>query len=426
MAPLALVAAAVAVVLVVQSSESRLHGRLEPRLARRRRDTAGRSSTTLTSRPPRRTYTVKAGDTLSAIAQATGVSLSRSGAQPATSTRARCAPARSSSSRRDAGVPAPEGAAGGGARRSRRLARARARARAPRRRRAPRPPRSGHPRRSSSSPPRGDVVYARNADQRRPIASTTKLMTALLALERLPLDDVLSAVPLRRRARRSRVAGIRAGERLTVRDYLRALLVQSANDAAQTLAVRVAGSRKAFVALMNRRARQLGLQRHPLHDPGRPRRRGQLLDGVRPREARPRPAHPRLRARDDRPAQRHDRHRVAHATFRNQNGLVRTVPWVNGVKTGHTRGAGYVLVGSGTRDGVTVLSAVLGDPTDAAREQDSLALLRYGLAALPRRAPGHQGAPLRGRAPDLPRPGRPARRVADDRPRHAPRRAAAA
>ena len=67
-------------------------------------------------------------------------------------------------------------------------------------------------------------------------------------------------------------------------------------------------------------------------------------------------------------------------TFPNQNGLVRTVPWVNGVKTGHTRGAGYVLVGSATRRGVTVLSAVLGDPTDAAREQDSLALLRYGLS----------------------------------------------
>jgi D-alanyl-D-alanine carboxypeptidase (penicillin-binding protein 5/6) len=58
---------------------------------------------------------------------------------------------------------------------------------------------------------------------------------------------------------------------------------------------------------------------------------------------------------------------------------VRSVPFVTGVKTGHTNRAGYVLVGSATRDGVTVVSAVLGTPSEAARNKDSLALLRYGL-----------------------------------------------
>jgi D-alanyl-D-alanine carboxypeptidase (penicillin-binding protein 5/6) len=66
-------------------------------------------------------------------------------------------------------------------------------------------------------------------------------------------------------------------------------------------------------------------------------------------------------------------------TFNNRNLLVRSVPAVNGVKTGHTNSAGYILVGSASRDGVTVVSAVLGDPSESARDSDSLNLLRYGL-----------------------------------------------
>jgi D-alanyl-D-alanine carboxypeptidase (penicillin-binding protein 5/6) len=67
-------------------------------------------------------------------------------------------------------------------------------------------------------------------------------------------------------------------------------------------------------------------------------------------------------------------------TILNRNRLVRGVPFVNGVKTGHTNAAGYILVGSGTREGITVVSAVLGDPSEAARDQDTLRLLRYAAA----------------------------------------------
>jgi D-alanyl-D-alanine carboxypeptidase (penicillin-binding protein 5/6) len=66
-------------------------------------------------------------------------------------------------------------------------------------------------------------------------------------------------------------------------------------------------------------------------------------------------------------------------TFINRNVLVRNVPAVNGVKTGHTNSAGYILVGSASRKGVTVVSAVLDDPSEAARDSDTLNLLRYGL-----------------------------------------------
>jgi D-alanyl-D-alanine carboxypeptidase (penicillin-binding protein 5/6) len=71
-------------------------------------------------------------------------------------------------------------------------------------------------------------------------------------------------------------------------------------------------------------------------------------------------------------------------TVVNRNSLVRQVPYVNGVKTGHTAVAGNLLVGSASRDGVTVVSVVMGEPSEAQRDADSLALLRFGLASFRR------------------------------------------
>ena len=118
-------------------------------------------------------------------------------------------------------------------------------------------PRSAHPPRSSSSP-RPATSSSRSARERRSIASTTKLMTALLTLERMRLGQTVTATRYRGLPVES-VIGLRAGERMTVPDLLRGLLLASANDAAATLAARIAGSRTAFVRLMNRRARELGL-----------------------------------------------------------------------------------------------------------------------------------------------------------------------
>jgi D-alanyl-D-alanine carboxypeptidase (penicillin-binding protein 5/6) len=153
----------------------------------------------------------------------------------------------------------------------------------------------------------------------------------------------------------------------------------SANDAAATLAARIGGSQRAFVAMMNSRARQLGL-RHThyanaigLDDPGNYSsaedlvkltlilRRNAFFRKVTdlPRTTLESGAHPR--------------------TILNRNLLVRSVAEVNGVKTGHTSSAGYILVASASKAGVTVISVVLDEPTEAARDADSLALLRYGL-----------------------------------------------
>ncbi len=122
------------------------------------------------------------------------------------------------------------------------------------------PPRLSAPSAILVQPQTGDVVYARGADRRRPIASTTKLMTALLALERRQLSDRMTAVGYHGAPAES-VVGLSAGERMTTADLLRALLLASANDAAATIAVNVGGSTRNFVRLMNRRARRAGLTR---------------------------------------------------------------------------------------------------------------------------------------------------------------------
>lgn len=222
------------------------------------------------------------------------------------------------------------------------------------------------------------VVYGRNIHERRAIASTTKMMTAIVAVEHASLDDVVRTVPYVQNGAES-LAGFRAGERVSVADLLRALLVTSANDAARTLAVRVAGSERAFVALMNAKARELGLRDTHFATPVGLDRDGNYSSaadlvkiGLVLREN---PFLRRVVARERVTLRTGSRRR----TFVNRNRLLGVDSEVDGIKTGYTGRAGYMLVGSATRDGVTVVSAVLGEPSEAARDRDTLALLRYGL-----------------------------------------------
>ena len=105
----------------------------------------------------------------------------------------------------------------------------------------------------------GTVMFAKRPDSERAIASTTKLMTALLALERTEPSDVFAAPLYNASPAESRI-NLRQGERMSVHDLLEALLLESANDAAVTLAEGVSGSREAFVDEMNERAAELGLE----------------------------------------------------------------------------------------------------------------------------------------------------------------------
>ncbi len=242
----------------------------------------------------------------------------------------------------------------------------------------------GAPRIAASSwvlvDPRDGAVLASHAGERPlPIASATKLMTAYLALKKLKPNETLQAVPYRALAVES-VLGLRAGERMTVRDLLYALLLPSANDAAVTLAAGVAGTEPRFVARMNAQAAALGLGNtsyaNPigLDDPDNYSSAEDLVSLAtvllkQPLFARIVDSPAALLRSGDEPR------RVS-----SRNTLLGQDPTVDGVKTGHTIKAGYVLVGSATREGTRLISAVLGAKGEAARDAETEKLFEYGFS----------------------------------------------
>lgn len=229
----------------------------------------------------------------------------------------------------------------------------------------------------------GEVVAAKEEDERRAIASATKLMTALVVREETSLDDTFTAADYQAAPVESQI-GLQPGEEMTVRDLLRAVMLESANDAAVTLAEGVAGSEGAFVERMNARAAELGLEDTTFTNPVG-------LDDSESLSTARDLVTLALAVRED--AFLRETAGMEQATLEsgertrvvnNRNELVQETELVRGLKTGRTQAAGYVLVGSGTRDGVTVVSAVLGAPSEAARQEDTLALLRYGLGLFER------------------------------------------
>lgn len=242
----------------------------------------------------------------------------------------------------------------------------------------------------------GSVLAARDPTAGMPVASTTKLMTAYLSLRELPLDQTLVAPPYHPLIGES-LMGLRAGESVSVNSLLYGLLLPSGNDAAVALADGVAGSVPAFVTLMNRTAVRLGLRdthyANPigLDDPGNYSSARDLTD-----LALVLLDDPIFRRIVDTP--RADVPGAHPERVVNHNDLVHSTPWVEGVKTGYTPGAGYVLVGAGKREGVTLVSALLGAPSIDARDEGTLQLLRYGFSLYHRETVVGDGERL-GRAP---------------------------
>jgi D-alanyl-D-alanine carboxypeptidase (penicillin-binding protein 5/6) len=230
----------------------------------------------------------------------------------------------------------------------------------------------------------GEVMFAKNADERRSIASTTKLMTALLTLDGARPREVFTAADYMAAPVESQI-GLRPGERMTAQDLFEALLLESANDAAATLAEGVSGSADAFVADMNERAAELGLEdtsyANPIgfDDPLNYSTASDLAALTRVLLERPRFA----RVVDMPEAQLESGARPR--TIDNRNTLVATHPFVTGVKTGYTLGAGYLLIGSAKGPGgARVISVVMGEPSEAARDADTLKLLRWGISKFQR------------------------------------------
>jgi D-alanyl-D-alanine carboxypeptidase (penicillin-binding protein 5/6) len=236
----------------------------------------------------------------------------------------------------------------------------------------------------------GEVLLSQAAKKRLPIASTTKMMTAYVALKEVPLGKVVRAAPYDAELGES-LLEMQAGERISIRDLIYGLMLRSGNDAAHTLAIRVAGSTERFVAKMNRYAAALGLSDTHYANPigldqeGNYSSARDLLTLARRMLAMPEFARisdtRSVLLKSTRPPRR----------IETINDLLYMAPWATGVKTGHTWGAGWVLVGSGQRKGVELVSVAIGAPTDETRYSDNLTLLEYGFSQYKRRRPVRLG-----------------------------------
>jgi D-alanyl-D-alanine carboxypeptidase (penicillin-binding protein 5/6) len=239
----------------------------------------------------------------------------------------------------------------------------------------------------------GEVLTSHAPARHLPIASTTKLMTAYVALQELPLDKMVRAAPYDPIYGES-LLGLRTGQRISVRDLLYGLILRSGNDAAYDLALAAAGSEARFVTQMNRRAAALGLADTHYANPIGLDERGNFSSAADLATLTQRLLRIPVFAKiaDSRSALLRSMRPPRRITTINE--LLLDGPWINGVKTGHTFDAGYVLVGSGRRKGVELISVAIGAPTDEARFRDNLELLEYGFSQYRRRLPIQAGQDL--------------------------------
>lgn len=225
----------------------------------------------------------------------------------------------------------------------------------------------------------GRRLWARRPDKQRLIASTTKIMTALVAISRTTPNQMLTAQPYAAGPGES-LLGLKAGERMSAQDMIGGMMLVSGNDAAYTLATDTARSRSAFVDAMNRRARALGLTKTHFENPigldssGNHSTARDLAKLAQYALSVPRLAH----VVDKAHLTLRTGAKVRHVS--NLNPLIGKYPWAIGVKTGHTTAAGYLLVGAAKKLDARLVSVVTGEPSEAGREDDSITLLRYARA----------------------------------------------
>ena len=246
----------------------------------------------------------------------------------------------------------------------------------------------------------GAVLAEKDAHRRWPPASMTKMMTVLIAIERVRDGSLTLDEPIRVSAWASRIGGsqvyLAEGESFPLGEMLKAIMIASANDAAVAVAERIAGSSAAFVDLMNARAAALGLADTVYQSPhGLPPGAGQKADlssahdlAVLGRELMRFPDVMRWAG-------------TAKAGFRgdslqmaNTNHLVRTYEGATGLKTGYYREAGFSVTASATRADLNLIAVALGLPTKRECFAEAARLMNESFAAYRMVSPARRGAPV--------------------------------
>lgn len=227
----------------------------------------------------------------------------------------------------------------------------------------------------------GDVLWEKNPDEKRQIASTTKITTAIVAIERKSLDDI---VTVNEDVFREPVYGIKlkVGEVMTMRDLLYALMLNSANDAAIAIAGHVSGSVEEFAKLMSSEAARIGARNTNFVNPHG------LAKGDKPHYSTARDLAKiasyamkneefiKLVSTKEWKLNRADPKAIN--VVQNRDKLLWSYPGATGIKTGFTKAAGYCLVSSAKRGDVSLIAVILGADSQDSVFIQSAALLEYG------------------------------------------------
>ena len=224
----------------------------------------------------------------------------------------------------------------------------------------------------------GEVLASRDAHARLPVASITKLMTVLVALDHLKPDDVVTVSSEAAQVGESRIP-LHRGQRIVVRDLLAGALIQSANNAADALASAASGGDvPRFVAWMNQRARKLGLRDTHFARPDGLDTPGHVSSARDVAVLAQVAMHSRIVRELVR--LRSDTIEGGRFVVRTWNDLLGVFPGLLGVKTGHTSDAGWCEVAAARRLGFTIYVVILGSPTRAQRNLDLNRLLAWGVS----------------------------------------------
>ena len=245
----------------------------------------------------------------------------------------------------------------------------------------------------------GQVIFEKNADERRPVASVNKVMTILLTLEavdegRVSLEDQVAVFP-RVASRGGSQAGLDAGERYKLSELLKTVIVASANDSAVALAEHLAGTEESFVRLMNTRAEELGLTNtHYANCTGLPAQEHYTTARDVAKLSAQLDLHP-IYYRYSTIWMDEIKHRGGRVTsLTNTNRLIRFYPGCDGYKTGSTNEARYCVSATAKKEGMRLIAVVLGTPAGQTRFDEARAMLEYGFANVQLVTPIAQGQAL--------------------------------
>lgn len=225
----------------------------------------------------------------------------------------------------------------------------------------------------------GRELWARDPTSRVAMASTTKIMTAVVVLEHAKLDDIVTVDRQAAMVGQSSM-GLIVGEQFTVAELLKGVLVQSGNDAATLIAEHVGGTVPGFVSMMNAKAAALDLQNthyvnpHGLDAPGHCTSAADLVS-----LARYAMRNPLFRDVVGTFTAKVRSNRYTHV-LTSHNTLLKTYPGAEGVKTGNTNHAGFAIVFAAKRNGVELIGAVMGAATEGDRAKQTARLFDWGFA----------------------------------------------